>query len=319
MFSCRGEILEAKFGRSSKPSPRLIVVTNNKFYIIAQLLANGQFQISVERAIPLGAIKFIGTSACRDDWFSLGVGSAQEADPLMTCVLKTEMFTQMQRVMPGGFNLKIGDAIEYAKKPNKLQHVKVAKDSQQAVDFYKSGAIHTQQGEPPNSVSRPMPKAKPVPPRPITRGKLIKPGGPGGRPSRITGNRNTQPRPGGGPRVVPQPVAVSATPSANQAVETRTLTNNKPLPSHTRNQSSTSEAATRAPPPPPPAAPIAKPKVMAKVLYDFNGQRDNELSIKAGVMLEIVQKENNGMAFRIKIIHETISLIPLTMCRLVAS
>lgn len=249
----------------------------------------------------------------------LGVGSAQEADPLMTCVLKTEMFTQMQRVMPGGFNLKIGDAIEYAKKPNKLQHVKVAKDSQQAVDFYKSGAIHTQQGEPPNSVSRPMPKAKPVPPRPITRGKLIKPGGPGGRPSRITGNRNTQPRPGGGPRVVPQPVAVSATPSANQAVETRTLTNNKPLPSHTRNQSSTSEAATRAPPPPPPAAPIAKPKVMAKVLYDFNGQRDNELSIKAGVMLEIVQKENNGMAFRIKIIHETISLIPLTMCRLVAS
>lgn len=33
---------------------------------------------------------------------------------------------------------------------------------------------------------------------------------------------------------------------------------------------------------------------MAKVLYDFNGQRDNELSIKAGEMIEIVQKENNG-------------------------
>ncbi|OAQ73422.1 myosin-1 [Pochonia chlamydosporia 170] len=298
MFSCRGEILEAKFGRSSKPSPRLIVVTNSKFYIIAQLLTNGHFQISVERVIPLGAIKFIGTSTSRDDWFSLGVGSAQEADPLMNCVLKTEMFTQMQRVMPGGFNLKIGDVIEYAKKPNKFQQVKVAKDSQQPVDFYKSGAIHTQQGEPPNSVSRPMPKAKPVPPRPITRGKLIKPGGPGGRPSRLTGNRTAQPKlGGGGVRTVPQPPAALAAPSAAAGNASTPVTANKPLPIHTRNQHSTSGGANRAPPPPPPAAAPAapaKPRIMAKVLYDFNGQRDNELSIKAGDMLEIVQKENNG-------------------------
>jgi len=34
---------------------------------------------------------------------------------------------------------------------------------------------------------------------------------------------------------------------------------------------------------------------MAKVLYDFAGQRENELSIKAGDLIEIVQKETNGM------------------------
>ncbi|EOO03245.1 putative myosin-5 protein [Phaeoacremonium minimum UCRPA7] len=158
MFSCRGEILEAKFGRSSKPSPRILIVTNSKFYIVSQMLVNHQVQIAIERAIPLGAIKFVSTSKCRDDWFSLGVGSQQEADPLLNCVLKTEMFTQMQRVMPAGFNLKVSDQIEYAKKP----------------------------------------------------------------------------------------------------------------------------------------APPAKAKIMAKVLYDFAGQKENELTVQAGDLIEVVQKENNG-------------------------
>lgn len=304
VFSCRGEILEAKFGRSSKPSPRIIIITNSKFYIVSQAVVSGQRQIAVEKAIPLGAIKFIGTSTCRDDWFSLGVGSPQEPDPLLNCIFKTEMFTQMQRVMPGGFSLKIDSMIEYAKKPGKMQQVKVIKDSQQREDYYKSGAIHTQQGEPPNSTSRPTPKGKPVPPRPITRGKLIKPGGPGGRPSRLTGNRKAQPRPaaGGasGPRAVPQPATVVSAASIPAAASTvaapvPTPAANRAVPSHIRNQDSTGSAATRVPPPPPPAAPPAKPKIMAKVLYDFAGQRENELSIKEGDMVEIVQKENNGM------------------------
>ncbi|QUC23686.1 uncharacterized protein UV8b_07927 [Ustilaginoidea virens] len=301
VFSCRGEALEAKFGRSSKPSPRLIIVTNSKFYVIAQLLANGQVQIATERAIPLGAIKFVGTSTCRDDWFSLGVGSAQEADPLLNCVFKTEMFTQMERAMPGGFNLRIGDVIEYAKKPNKLQQVKVLQDSQQSVDYYKSGAVHTQRGEPPNSVSRPMPRAKPVPPRPITRGKLIRPGGPGGRPSRLNGNRPTQPLPGAGPRVVEQPHSVLASTSATAAISVGTANApnlgaaSTPIFKNIKNPAIVSGGATRAPPPPPPAAAIpARPKVTAKVLYDFQGQKENELSIKADDILEIIQKENNG-------------------------
>ncbi|KAH6634208.1 P-loop containing nucleoside triphosphate hydrolase protein [Chaetomium sp. MPI-SDFR-AT-0129] len=287
VFSCRGEILEAKFGRSSKPSPRIFVVTNSKYYIVAQVMGqNHQVQVVVERSFPIGAIKFVSTSTARDDWFSLGVGSQQEADPLLNCVLKTEMFTQMKRVMPGGFNLKIGDTIEYAKKPGKMQIVKVLKDSPSPHDFYKSGAVHTQPGEPPSSVSRPTPKGKPVPPRPITRGKLIKPGGPNGRPSRVPVNRTPQARPGASAaassRPVPQPQPAAA---AAAAAVTATI------PSHTRNQSNSS---VRAPPPPPPAAPPAKPKIMAKVLYDFAGQRDNELPIHAGEVIEIVQKENNG-------------------------
>ncbi|KKF95148.1 Myosin-1 [Ceratocystis platani] len=304
-FSCRGELLEHKFGRSSKPSPRTIVVTNNKFYIIAQLLVNGQPQIVIERQIPLVGIKFVGLSTSRDDWFSLGVGSQQEADPLLNCLLKTEMLTQMHRAMSGGLNLKILDSIEYAKKPGKIQAVKVLKDSQTAVDFYKSGAIHTQPGESPNSVSRPTPKSKPVPPRPITRGKLIRPGGPGGRPSRLTGNRNTTPRAGGFPSAQKP---ASTIPNASAAVPTSHATPaaanpvasmiSGALPIQQKRPvsvvgASQGSAGGRQPPPPPPA-PTAKPKIMAKVLYDFSSEKENELTVRAGDMIEIVQKENNG-------------------------
>jgi myosin-1 len=281
LFSCRGELLETKFGRSSKPMPRIFVLTRSKFYIVTQQLAQKQVQIAVERAVPLGAIKFVSISICRDDWFSLGIGSPQEPDPLLVCTLKTELFTHMQLAMPGGFNLKISDSIEYAKKPNKMQLIKVVKDSNMRDDFYKSATIHTTQGEPPNSVSRPMPKGKPIPAKPFTKGRLIRPGGPGGRPSKLSnGTRNTKPvnqsyAPAASQaRPVPQPAAAA-------------------IPSHTRNTSSTS-SARHVPPPPPPAPPAAPKEPQYRVLYDFAGQSANELSIKKDELVTILQKENNG-------------------------
>jgi myosin-1 len=282
LFSCRGEILEAKFGRSSKPSPRVFVLTKGKFYIVSQLMINKQPTIGVERTISLGAIKFVGTSTCQDDWFSLGVGSAQEADPLMNCILKTELFTHMQRAMHGTFNLKIAGSIEYAKKPGKLQAIKVVKDSTQREDFYKSGAIHTTQGEPPNSQSRPTPKGKPVSAKPFTKGRLIRPGGPGGRPSKLSSNtRNTK------------PVSQSRTSAAAQSNILSHQSVAASIPTHTRNQSSTS--STRPVPPPPPAAPPAKAKEPAyRALYAFEGQTTNELSLKVGDIIVVIQKEPNG-------------------------
>lgn len=290
IFSCQGEILETKFGRSSKTSPRILIVTRHKFYIIGQQVVGKQIQTGIERSIPLGAIKFVGTSASRDDWFSLGVGSPQEADPLLNCVLKTELFTHLQYSMPAGFNLKISDSIEYAKKPGKMQVIKVLRDAPTNADFYKSGAIHTRQGEPPNSISRPMPKGKPIPAKPFTKGRLIKPGGPGGRPSRITNtsNRNTTPVSQG--RSVPNPVPQARVPVASPITAS--------IPSHTRNTPSASSGRS-IPPPPPPAPPLAAPVAAPKepqyrVLYDFSGQSANEITLVKDELITVVQKENNG-------------------------
>lgn len=163
--------------------------------------------------------------------------------------------------------------------------VKAVKDPQAGnADSYKSSTIHTSAGEPASSVSKPTPRGKQVAARPVTKGKLLRPGGPGGGPSKLSAAARkpppaaqplpqSMPKPAAAqPRIVPQPVAAAAA-------------------AHTRNDSS---GSVRAPPPPPPSAPPASKKPTAKVLYDFNSDRPNELSIRTGEIVQIVSKEGNG-------------------------
>ncbi|MCJ1445284.1 MAG: class II myosin [Stictis urceolatum] len=291
LFSCRADLLVTKFGRSSKPSPRIVVLTNKSIYIVVQSLVNRQLQISAERTVPLGAIKYVGSSTLKDDWFSLGIGSPQEPDPLLNCVFKTELFTHLKMAMPGGLNLKIAESIEYNKKPGKPAVIKVVKDNMvPRDDLYKSGTIHTGQGEPPNSVSRPTPKGKRVPAKAITSGKLLKPGGPNGQPSKLAQRSRPITKPDPTPRALP---------SGSQSIAAQSRVVSQPMASgvngtnHSRNESSSS---VRAPPPPPPAAPpaAAPKKNIYRVLYDFSGQTASELNVKKDDLLEVLEKENNG-------------------------
>ncbi|KAL9012596.1 MAG: hypothetical protein Q9173_002656, partial [Seirophora scorigena] len=302
VFSSRCDLLETKFGRSSKPSPRILVLTNKNVYIVVQSLVNRQVSLQSERTIPLGAIKFVSASALKDDWFSLGVSSPQQADPLINCVFKTEFFTQLKMIMPGGFNLKIAEMIEYNKKPGKPSTVKAIKDpSVPRDDFYKSGAIHTGPGEPPNSVSKRAPKAKQVAGKPITSGKLLRPGGPGGAPGKLSSRS-------GSSRPIPQPPPAQRSPAQARSVPAQPKSvpqvansQSRPIPqppaavngiSHNRSESGSS--GVRAPPPPPPAAPSAIQKDTYKALYDFSGQSGIELTITRDEIVEIVRKESNG-------------------------
>ena len=265
-------------------------------------MLNRQLSISSERTIPLGAIKFVSTSKLKDDWFSLGVSSPQEADPLISCVFKTEFFTHLKRIMPGGLNLKIAESIEYNKKPGKPSVVKVVKDSTvPRDDLYKSGTIHTSQGEPPNSMSKRTPKGKPKAGKPITQGKLLRPGGPGGGPSKLS-SRPAAARP------VPQPmpsqpsqsrVTPLQTPSARsapQAAAAQPRAFPQPVAAVNGLSHGRSDSAGRAPPPPPPAAPPAVRKDTYKALYDFSGQSANELNhITKDEIIEVLQKADNGL------------------------
>ncbi|KAI9800655.1 MAG: class II myosin [Sarcosagium campestre] len=272
-FSCRCELLVTKFGRSSKPSPRILVLTPRNVYIVVQAIVNKQLSISAERTITLGAIKYVSVSTLYDDWLSLGVGSAQEPDPLISCILKTEFLTHLKRVMTGGMNLKISESIEYNKKPGKPTMIKVVKDpGNPREDVYKSGTIHTGQGEPPNSQSRPTPRPKQIAGKPITKGKLLRPGGPGGGPSKLSNSRPAAARvvPQPTPRAVPQPLS-SVPKAAAKPIEASTDAG------HSRSESGSTARAP--PPPPPPAAPPAAAAPTCRVLYDFASQNDNELSI----------------------------------------
>lgn len=108
LFSCRGQQLVSKLARSSKLEPRTLILTPKHFYIVKQVPVNGQVTIQTDRKIVLGSIKYISCSNLQDDWFSLGVGSAQEPDPLLVCVFKTELFTHLKRSGHNSFDLRIG-------------------------------------------------------------------------------------------------------------------------------------------------------------------------------------------------------------------
>ncbi|KAF2485389.1 P-loop containing nucleoside triphosphate hydrolase protein [Neohortaea acidophila] len=297
-FSCRCEVLVSKLGRSSKPEPRFLVLTNKSVYIIKQALVNKQLQIFAERTIPLGAIRFISTSSLKDDWFSIGAGSPQEPDPLVNCVFKTEFFTQLHQATRGATQLQIGDSIQYNKKPGKPSMVKAVKDSTvRRDDLYKSGQIHTGQGEPANSVSRPTPKGRSVPGKAITSGKLLKKSE-GGKLSQAARRPPPQSRPLPGQstarapaaeRIVPMPMPVQSQPVA-AAIPNGIGGQNRHV------AAAPAASAGRAVPPPPPPPPAAAPPKdpQYKALYDFAGQTAGELSLKQGEIIFITTKETNG-------------------------
>ena len=310
LFSARCEFLVAKFGRSSKPMPRILVLTNKAIYIVVQALVQNSLQISSERIIPIGAVRYISTSTLKDDWFSLGIASPQEPDPLLSCVFKTEFFLRFKTVAVGSFNLRIADSFEYNKKPGKPAVVKVVKDpTSPRDDIYKSGTIHTSQGESPSSVSRPTPRGKAIA-RPIKSGKLLRPGGPGGGQTKAASRPRHSPA-AATQRNVPTPTSTATTqrgtpaplPAANAqrinptlASVNHAVTQNQ-VNGYAQSRNESASSASRAPPPPPPAAaaPAAvSGKPQAKVKYEFNSPNSNMLPITVGEIVEILQKEGNG-------------------------
>lgn len=115
------QIWEIKQTKSTYSNPRKSAIlslyailmkkqTNRNVYIVVQAVDNQRFSVTSERTIPIGAIRFVGISTLKDDWFSLGVSSPQEPDPLINCVFKTEFFTHLKNAISGGLNLKISES-----------------------------------------------------------------------------------------------------------------------------------------------------------------------------------------------------------------
>lgn len=205
--------------------------------------------------------------------------------------------------------------------------IKVVKDNTvPRDDIYKSGTIHTGQGEPPNSVSRPTPKPRQVASKPITNGKLLRPGGPKGGPSKFPSRpaAATRPTPQQIPqtpprtqpatsqlrpipqtvttqaRPIPQPVAGQARPILQPAAaQARPIPQLVPVINGVNNgRADSSNSVNRAPPPPPPPPPSEPPaarKNIYRVLYDFGGQSQTEISfVQKDELIEVLKMETNG-------------------------
>ncbi|KAF5323389.1 hypothetical protein D9611_005601 [Ephemerocybe angulata] len=290
VFSARGQLLVSKTGRSSKPSPRYIILTAKAVYIVITTAVQGQAVMSVERKIPLVTIKSIQMSTLRDDWFILNLGPTPEGDPLLWCHFKTEFTTHLMQQTQGGINLTIASALEYTKKKDKKAQVSFMKDETIAKDdHYKSHVVHVPSGEPAGSLSRPPAKRKAGVVRPITSGKLLRAGGPS-KPSASRPKPKPQPLPGQArPAAALNPIAPAAV-AAPRATP-------KPKPATAPATSNAVRAppappVVRQPPPPPPVADVPA-KQMYRAKFDFNGQ-DGEMSLKKGEQVELIEENDNG-------------------------
>lgn len=167
IFSGEGEILLAKFGRSSKRLPRTFVLTKSSLYVVAHDVVEKRLQLHTEFAIPLNEIKSLAMSELRDDWLAVCLSRPTPTCPdiFINLPLKTELayWIKFCRNVP----LTIGQTVEYQKKPGKVQSVKFQKveataNSQAPVngDTYKSKTVTVVSGLPARSQNPKRPRNK---------------------------------------------------------------------------------------------------------------------------------------------------------------
>ncbi|KAF9486594.1 hypothetical protein BDN70DRAFT_870194 [Pholiota conissans] len=288
IFSSRCQMLVSKFGRSSKPSPRFLVLTAKALHVVVLAEHNGATQLSVDRKIPLVTIKSIGMSTLRDDWLVINGSASEEGDPVISCVFKTELVTHLVKATNTNANLLINPVVDYSKKKDKKAQIKFIKDDTvPRNDIYKSHTVHVPSGEPPNSVSRPPAKRKPGVVRPITSGKLLKAGSPSKKPAASRPKPAAQPLPGRSSTAAPKLAAASYTPAASTPAAAPVL---KSTVAKTKTPPAPPRHNAPPPPPPPPKAPEV-PLYRAK--FPFDGQ-EGEMSLKKDDIVELVEKDDNG-------------------------
>ncbi|KAF9531924.1 myosin-1 [Crepidotus variabilis] len=285
LFSSKGQLLVSKFGRSSKPSPRFLLLTSKSLFILVTNVKDGETVTSLDRKINLVTIKSVALSNLRDDWLILNLGPTEEGDPILSCVFKTELITHLEKVTSGSLHVIIGPTLDYCKKKDKQAQIKFIKDETvPRGDMYKSHTVHVPSGEPPSSLSKPPAKRKAGVVRPITQGKLLKAGGPSKKPARRPAAQPlpTSTAPPSAPKFTPTPKATPlASAPANVAVAKAKI---PPAPPRNNAQ----------PPPPPPPPPPSKPEVpMYRAKFGFAGQ-EGEMSLLKDDLVEIVEKDDNG-------------------------
>ncbi|KAF9225527.1 myosin class I heavy chain [Gyrodon lividus] len=271
-FSSKAQLLVPKRGRSSKLSPRFLVVTNKAVHLAMMTQNNGQNRTSLERKIPIITIKSISMSNLRDDWLVLNCNTSEEGDPVLHCYFKTELVANLLQLTQASISVVIGPTIEYAKKKDKKTQIQFVKDETvQKDDVYKSHTVYVPSGELATSVSRPRAKRKPGVVRPITQGKLLRAGGPSDKAKNACRTKPTaQPMPG-------KPVQLVSLIAVNSTRAT---------------------AAPRAPPPPAksPALPLPpeEPDVeLYRAKFAFQGQ-EGEMVLQKDDIVELIEKDDNG-------------------------
>ncbi|KAF9115760.1 class II myosin [Mortierella sp. AM989] len=283
VFSARVQLLVARAMRSSKPSPRTLVLTATNMYLVVSQLVGKVVTMTCERTVMLNAIKTVSVSHLRDDWmiFSIDTMNPEEGDIILECDFKTELIAHLCQRSGGRIGINIGPNFDYVKKKGKNGTIKFVKDDRVKQATYKSHTVTVPTGEPANSVSWPPCERMAKPARPITSGKLIRKGGPQ-KMNQTQGSR--------------RPPASNKTPTSVPRTTASQAPTLSPASSSVSNAAAAAPVKRQAPPPPPPApvaeAPPGKP--MYKAIYNFESEDSGEVSFVKDDVMEILEKDENG-------------------------
>ncbi|KAJ1954799.1 class II myosin, partial [Dispira parvispora] len=291
LFSSRCQVLVPRPLRSSKPGPRMIVITTGAVYITMATIERRLLSIRLERKIALSSLRGLSTSTLQDDWVVLhvtpGPGSGatkdENLDVLVSCPFKTELITHLLSQTRGTVTLNVQPQINYTKKGTKTQTVKFVKNEALGPhDTYKSHVAQVGTGEPANSVSRPpcraVSKPRPAKPRPVRAPKATK----APRPAPAT-----RPLPSSGDSGMPADSGGMASSVADLASTIRARTSMIAT-------AAGSSAPAPPPPPPPPAPPAAPTSPTYKALYDFTAVIDGGLNLTINELYEVIEQHDNG-------------------------
>ncbi|KAF9363359.1 class II myosin [Mortierella sp. NVP85] len=284
VFSSRVQLLVARPMRSSKPSPRTLVLTATNMYLVISQLVGKAVTMKCERTVMLNSIQGVSISNLRDDWmvFSVDTMNPEEGDIILECDFKTELISHLLQRSGGRINVNVAPQFDYAKKKNKTGTIKFVKDDRVKTEAYKSHVVTVPSGEPADSPTWPPCGTIPKPPRPTTA-KLIRKSGPGRKANTSQGSRRPPTASNTGASTSQRATASAPAPAKTPAAASKAAT---PSP-----------AARHVPPPPPPPAPAVEAtpaKTMFKAVYNFESQDAGEISFVKDDLMEILEKDENG-------------------------
>ncbi|KAI8985425.1 P-loop containing nucleoside triphosphate hydrolase protein [Pilobolus umbonatus] len=273
VFSNRGNVLMPRAMRSSVPSPRTFVLTNQSLHVMMTTKNGKVVTMAEEKVISLNIINAVSVSTLQDDWVILHLDSSPEGDFVLSCVFKTELLVHLTEQSGGRIKISVQSEIPYKKKGGKSVTMKFVKDETATGDgIYKSHVVKISTGCSANSPSNPPCAVK-------------------ARPTQ----RSSAPRTANKARQAPRPSSNRVTPAA------------RAVPQPTNNIRSVPQPTARIVPPPPPQPvavtppPVETPKVpQYKAIYPYQSDDNGDIVIEKDDILEIIEKEENGWWLAVK-------------------
>ncbi|OMJ22911.1 Myosin-1 [Smittium culicis] len=153
IFSSEIEFLVSRQMRSAKPDNRIMVVTDQYIYIVAQVVERGLYKQQIDQKLAIVSVSKIGMSPYQDGWIVLLVD--KNPSFVLKCDFKTELVTHLSILTNGRIPIEVSTKIDYYNKKQKLCKLVYTKNEANQIEIYKNKTVFIASGMPANSPSNP--------------------------------------------------------------------------------------------------------------------------------------------------------------------